>query len=137
MNRRQAREFVMTVAFQLDLNNGWGNDATEYVTKEEVKGQYDYALDIVDKLIKNHDKIDNVINEVSDGWTTARMAKTDLAIIRVAMCEILYREDVPNAVAINEAVEMAKRYGTGSSSKFINAILGKVDKQAESLKNIE
>jgi N utilization substance protein B len=55
------------------------------------------------------------------------MARTDLAIIRVAAAEMLYIEDVPKAVAINEAVELSKKYGTEESGRFINAILGKID----------
>ena len=127
MKRKEAREYVMSVAFQIDASHDWDSDFEKYLDKEELNGQYDYAYNIVSKLIKERDAIDTLINEVSDGWTTGRMAKTDLAIIRVACCEILNQEDVPKPVAINEAVELAKKYGTENSPKFINAILGKIE----------
>ena len=127
MKRKEAREYVMSVAFQIDAAHDWDSDCEKYLDKEELNGQYDYAYNIVSKLIKERDAIDTLINEVSDGWTTGRMAKTDLAIIRVAACEILNQEDVPKPVAINEAVELDKKYGTENSPKFINAILGKIE----------
>ena len=126
MKRKEAREYVMSQAFQIDASRDWDIQAAELIDKEELGNQYDYALNVLSHVISERDKIDSMINEVSTGWTTGRMAKTDIAILRVAVSEILYQEDVPKAVAINEAVEMAKIYGTDDSSKFINAILGKI-----------
>ena len=126
MKRKEAREYVMSQAFQIDASRDWDRQAAELIDKEELGNQYDYALNVLSHVISERDKIDSMINEVSTGWTTGRMAKTDIAILRVAVSEILYQEDVPKAVAINEAVEMAKVYGTDDSSKFINAILGKI-----------
>lgn len=126
MKRKEAREYVMSQAFQIDASRDWDRQAAELIDKEELGNQYDYALNVLSHVISKRDKIDSMINEVSTGWTTGRMAKTDIAILRVAVSEILYQEDVPKAVAINEAVEMAKIYGTDDSSKFINAILGKI-----------
>ena len=126
MKRKEAREYVMSQAFQIDASRDWDIQAAELIDKEELGNQYDYALNVLSHVISKRDKIDSMINEVSTGWTTGRMAKTDIAILRVAVSEILYQEDVPKAVAINEAVEMAKIYGTDDSSKFINAILGKI-----------
>ena len=126
MKRKEAREYVMSQAFQIDASRDWDRQAAELIDKEELGNQYDYALNVLSHVISEREKIDSMINEVSTGWTTGRMAKTDIAILRVAVSEILYQEDVPKAVAINEAVEMAKIYGTDDSSKFINAILGKI-----------
>ena len=126
MKRKEAREYVMSQAFQIDASRDWDRQAAELIDKEELGNQYDYALNVLSHVISERDKIDSMINEVSTGWTTGRMAKTHIAILRVAVSEILYQEDVPKAVAINEAVEMAKIYGTDDSSKFINAILGKI-----------
>lgn len=129
MKRKEAREYVMSQAFQIDASRDWDRQAAELIDKEELGNQYDYALNVLSHVISERDKIDSMINEVSTGWTTGRMAKTDIAILRVAVSEILYQEDVPKAVAINEAVEMAKIYGTDDSSKFINAILGKIPEE--------
>lgn len=127
MNRREAREYVMSAAFRIDATDSFGEDPEKYLDKEELGRQYKYAKDIITKLMTDIEEVDSAINAVSDGWTTHRMAKTDLAIIRVACCEMMVREDVPKAVAINEAVEMSKKYGTERSGAFINAILGKID----------
>ena len=117
----------MARAFAIDANHDWDAPAEKYLDKEELGDQYPYAESLITALLTKRDYVDSFINEVSDGWTTGRMAKADLAILRVACCEILYLEDVPKAVAINEAVELSKLYGTPESGKFINAILGKID----------
>ena len=127
MKRREAREYVMSIAFQIDAVHDWDSDPEKYISREDTAGQTEYVENIVNKVVSERDSIDSLINEVSDGWTTGRMAKADLAIIRVAVAEILYQDDVPKAVAINEAVELAKKYGTGDSAGFINAILGKIN----------
>jgi len=71
-------------------------------------------------------ELDEKINAVAKGWKTGRMNRVDLAILRLALFEMLYDEDIPNKVAINEAVELAKTYGTDDSPSFVNGILGKL-----------
>lgn len=71
-------------------------------------------------------EIDALLNEVSEGWSTARMSKADLSLLRLAVYEIRYDDDIPTGVAINEAVELAKKYGGENTSAFVNGILGKV-----------
>ena len=71
-------------------------------------------------------EIDDMINAVARGWKTGRMGKVDLTLIRLAVYEIKFEEDIPTGVAINEAVELAKRYGTDGSSSFVNGILAKI-----------
>ncbi|MBP3758437.1 MAG: transcription antitermination factor NusB [Firmicutes bacterium] len=127
MKRKEAREFVVLKAFEIDANNGWDEAPEKWIGDKELGGQRSYVLNILGKLSEERDNIDGIINRVSDKWTTGRMARTDLAIIRVAAAEMLYIEDVPKAVAINEAVELSKKYGTEESGRFINAILGKID----------
>ena len=76
-------------------------------------------------------EIDKILNETSKGWKTSRMGKVDLSILRLAAYEVLYDEDVPTSVAINEAVELAKKFGGDDSPSFINGVLGKMVKQHE------
>ncbi len=71
-------------------------------------------------------EIDAMVNEVAQGWKTSRMGKVDLTLIRLAVYEMKFEEDVPQGVAINEAVELAKSYGTDDSSSFVNGILAKL-----------
>lgn len=82
----------------------------------------DKFADIVSRIAA----IDEVINEKVKGWKTTRMSKVDLALIRLAVYEIKYEEDIPTGVAINEAVELAKKYGTDESSAFVNGVLAKI-----------
>lgn len=67
-----------------------------------------------------------MVNQVAQGWKTSRMGKADLAIIRLAVYEMKFEEDVPEGVAINEAVELAKSYGTDDSPSFVNGVLAKL-----------
>ena len=127
MRRKQAREYAVLKAFEIDANHDWERDISSHLGDEDLGKQEPYVREVLCKVSSERDKIDSMINEVSDGWTTGRMAKADLAIIRVAVAEMLYIDDVPKAVAINEAVELAKTYGTDDSRKFINAILGKIN----------
>jgi N utilization substance protein B len=74
-------------------------------------------------IIAHVQEIDEAVNKASKGWKTSRMGKVDLTLLRLAVYEIQYEEDVPFKVAVNEAVELAKRYGTDGSPAFINGIL--------------
>ncbi|MBR1731322.1 MAG: transcription antitermination factor NusB [Ruminococcus sp.] len=88
----------------------------------------DYALELVNGVYANLDDIDSVISgKLKKGWTIKRISKTSLAILRLAVYEMRYADDVPEGVAINEAVELAKKY-TVDESKFINGVLGAVYK---------
>lgn len=72
-----------------------------------------------------------MLDAQSRGWVCCRMAKTDLAVLRLAVGEMLYMDNVPNGVAINEAVNLAKKYGEAQSPKFINAVLSKINRSIE------
>ena len=80
----------------------------------------------VNDIVLHIPELDEKINEVAKGWKTNRMAKVDLTLIRLALYEILYDENVPDKVAINEAVELAKIYSKSDSSAFVNGVLGKL-----------
>ena len=85
----------------------------------------------MDKLKKLLPEIDKTLNEASRGWKTSRMSKVDLAILRVGVYELVYDEAIPEGVAINEAVELAKIYGDKDSASFVNGILGSVARKTE------
>ncbi len=129
MSRKDAREFAMQTLFQIDAQRDFENaDIEKYIGDKNLGNQREYVKNLLSKICDNIAKVDDIINENSEKWPAARMAKTDLAITRIAVGEILFADDVPKAVAINEAVNLAKDYGTETSHKFINAILGKVEK---------
>lgn len=87
---------------------------------------FKYSKELVESFNTNKESIDSLINKYAKNWTINRMAKVDLAILRLAICEILYMSEMPTKVSINEAIELAKLYCDDKSPKFINGILGSV-----------
>ena len=85
----------------------------------------------LEKVTRCLTELDQTINHVSSGWKTSRMSKVDLTILRLAVYELKYDEDVPVKVAINEAVELAKKFGQDESASFINGILGAVARELQ------
>ncbi len=77
------------------------------------------------KVVTKLDEIDKVLNDRVQGWDTGRMGKVDLTVLRLAVYEIMYDEEIPTGVAINEAVELAKKFGQDSSPSFVNGVLAK------------
>ncbi len=133
MKRRQLREEVFKILFLADFYEdrdelikqcdiATDNLAEEGIADEDVSAIQTKAIAAFEKL----DEIDNFINEKVEGWKTTRMGKVDLTLIRLACYEIQYDEDVPMGVAINEAVELAKLYGTDDSQSFVNGVLSKL-----------
>ena len=129
MNRKESREFVMQCVFQMEAQHDFETpDIEKYLSRENLGDQKGYAEKLLRDISTNIERINTRIDNCSVGWPHWRMAKMDLAIIRVAVAELIYfKEEVPRAVAINEAVNMAKLYGTDQSPKFVNAVLGKVE----------
>ena len=85
-----------------------------------------YIQEKYEAVVSHVPEIDELLNENAKGWKTGRMNKVDLTILRLAVYEMKWDEDIPDGVAINEAVELAKRFGGDSSSSFVNGILGKL-----------
>ncbi len=132
MGRREQREQIFKLVFQLEFNDI--NDMPEqmklYLEQEEIQSEKDctYISDKFEKIREKLSEIDVLINEQATGWKTDRMGKVDLAIIRLAVYEIKYDDSVPTSVAINEAVELAKKFGQDESSSFVNGVLAKFSK---------
>lgn len=85
-----------------------------------------YAREIVDGVTDHREEIDELIVSYAQGWTLDRMPHVDRSLLRIASWEILYNDEVPVAVAIDEAIELAKEYSTEDSSRFVNGVLGKI-----------
>lgn len=92
-----------------------------------------YAREIVDGVVDHREEIDELISSYAQGWTIERMPNVDRAILRLASWEILHNAEVPAAVAINEAVGLAKEYSTDDSSRFVNGVLGRIAEYAGNL----
>ena len=130
MSRRELREHIFRLIFRMEFHaedemaeqEGLYLDNLVEVSDEDK----DYIKKKADAVQTQKEELDSKIDEVADKWKTGRMTKVDLTVIRLAAYEILYDEEVPTGVAINEAVELAKRYGTDQSPAFVNGILAKL-----------
>ncbi len=126
MGRKQAREGAVKLMFQMDSTNDYSNEALEVFLDNF---QYDenetkYIRESYESISTNLEEIDKNIIDNLEGWSIHRLAKVDLAALRVAIYEIMFRNDIPLQVAINEAVEIVKRYSKEDSFKFVNGVLG-------------
>ena len=130
MTRRDAREFMMKVLYQMDVTaDDMEGSLERYVRDTRLGVQKEYCESVYEEFRTHKKEIDQAIAKYSIGWKLERMPRTDISILRLAVCELLYMPDIPPAVSINEAVEMAKRYGTDQSPKFVNAILGSITRE--------
>lgn len=129
MTRREIREQIFQMLFLIEFHSEEElPQQLKYFIGEEEENIRDisYIQHKFDDITARIHEIDTIINEVAKGWKTTRMGKVDLTLIRLAVYEIRFEEDIPAGVAINEAVELAKKYGTDDSPAFVNGILAKV-----------
>ena len=130
MTRRECREHLMIMLFQREFYKLEELPEQVALYWEDVPSAKSedlaYIREKYDKVIEQVEDIDSMIEEVSEGWKIKRMGRVDLSIMRLAVYEMKYDEDIPVRVAINEAVEIAKKYGQDNSPSFVNGILAKV-----------
>ncbi len=126
--RSKARECALQMLYQWDLIHTPVDEVlVDYWTAHEEEPETKvYASDLLRGVVADTDRIDTAIAEAADNWDIRRMATVDRNILRIATLEILLRDDIPPKVAINEGIELAKRYGDQDSSKFVNGILDRV-----------
>lgn len=130
MGRREQREHIFKLLFMAQFNSAEEMPEQlslyfEGVTQLDENDQI-YMEEKYRHVLEHLEEIDELLNEYSKGWKTKRMSRVDLTALRLAVYEIKYDADVPVGVAINEAVELAKRFGGEASGSFVNGILGKV-----------
>ena len=130
MTRRQLRENVFKMLFRVEFHDDKElpeqlilfEDELEPISEDEKI----YMTNKYKDIYAHIEELDAAINEVSKGWKTIRMGKVDLTLIRLAVYEIRFEEEIPVKVSINEAVELAKKYGTDDSPALVNGILAKL-----------
>lgn len=134
MTRSESREILMHILFQMDAQDDCSEELRDLLLDgKSIPKQHQDYIDAIFAIIKAHlPELDDLINRHSDKWETSRMPKTDLAILRLATAEIVFANDIPEAVSIDEAVEMSKKYGNESSHKFVNGVLGKIAREVSS-----
>jgi transcription antitermination protein NusB len=139
MTRSEAREILMHLLFQMDAQDDCSDELRDLLLAgKTIPEQHQEYITTIFAIVKEHlPELDERINRHSDKWATSRMPKTDLAVLRLATAEIVYAEDIPSAVAIDEAVELSKKYGSNSSHKFVNGVLGKIAREVSSTNESE
>ena len=136
--KRTARGVIVKAIYQMEMGG---------LTAEEVRGQVtrkcsrsgdevrDFACDLVDKTLLKMTALDCAIERVAENWDLSRMAAVDRSILRVAAAEILFFDDIPEKVTINEAIEIAKKFSTESSGRFVNGLLDKIARMKSELRS--
>lgn len=125
MKRREAREKALQILFQMELNEMHLGQAIANVMEEESDA---YLQKLVEGVVANKVEIDAQIEANLDNWSMDRLNKVDLAILRVSVFEMVYCEDIPDRVSLNESLEIAKIFSDEKSSKFINGVLANIAK---------
>lgn len=121
-SRRKAREEAFKILFQIDVNEDIEPNFVSPFTERIVQG-----------VIEHKDKIDRLIEKYLINWTLERISLVDKTLLRMAIYEICFEDDVPFAVSINEAVELAHKYGDEKSGKFINGVLSNIIKKGDTI----
>ncbi len=134
--RTKAREYVLQMLYQVDITGGNWEDILknfwESQNIEDLSGELrDFSAGLFQGTVAHMQEIDNKISKYAANWQLERMACVDRNIMRLGSFELLFREDIPPKVAINEAVELAKKYSALESGKFVNAILDKIKIEKE------
>lgn len=129
MTRREAREQAFMVLFEKTFSNETTiREIIETAEEAELIKINSFADTLLVSVENNLEAIDKIIEENSRGWTIQRLPKVSLAVLRLAIGEMMYSEDVPTGVAVNEAVELMKKYGTSDDASYVNGVLGTVAK---------
>lgn len=142
MGRHELREQVFRLLFRAEFYSGQEMEEQRSLFLEDLPAEDTgrtangaegaYITERCTRIQEKLSEIDRIINEHTEGWDTGRMGKVELAVLRLGTYEIVFDEEIPGSVAINEAVEIAKQYGQETSGGFVNAILGKIVKSGES-----
>jgi len=146
MKRRVARELAIQSLYQIEMNEVAPREAALTVIHEaendneaqlavgDEKITPDYVVELVEGTYARKASIDELLAEYLKGWQMDRLSRIDREVLRLAAYEMIYRDDVPPKVVVNEAIELAKHFGTEDSGKFVNGVLGKMIKELDGLK---
>ncbi len=129
MTRRNAREQAFFVLFEKIFDND--SAVSEIVKKAEENDLINlngFARELLSKYEQNAEEIDEIIASKAEGWQLSRLPRVSLAVMRLAVTEMKFSDEIPDGVAVNEAVEIAKKYGTPDDASYINGVLGSVSR---------
>ncbi len=130
MTRREAREQAFIIIFEKIFNDDMTvSEIIEFGKEAEIIKVNTFSQSLIDAVTNNSTAIDEIISAYCRDWSIERISKVSLAVLRLAIGEIKYIEEVPAGVAVNEAVEISKKYGSKEDATFVNGILGSVCKE--------
>ena len=131
--RKNARESVFKIMFSSIFNAESDKEFRAFIYDEDNLNEQDvsFAEKLYDAIINNEETINNDISEISKGYSFDRIYSTDKCALKIAICEMRYFDDVPNIVAINEAMELVRKYSTPESPNFVNGVLAEFKKRLE------
>ena len=127
--RTRARELALKALYMADLRPDLkADDLNAFIkTRTEEDEVRSFAMRLIEDVVKTKADLDAVIQSIAVNWEIKRMPAIDRNVLRIAACEILYMEDIPRKVSINEAIDIAKKYSTAESGSFVNGILDKIN----------
>jgi len=146
MKRRLARELAIQSLYYISMNQVAHEESISMVleeamteretpaSREDLAEITPYVTSLVEGSVKHLTEIDGILAGYLQGWKVERLSKVDLQILRLAVYEMIFRDEVPPRVVINEAIELAKWFGTEDSGKFVNGVLGKMFKELDEVK---
>lgn len=126
--RRKSRELALQVLYQIDVGRQNARDGLDLFWRnfEDWGGAREFSERLVEGVCRHKDQIDLVIESYSENWRLQRISKVDKNVLRLAIFELLYCNDIPSRVTMNEAVDLGKKFGSEKSGSFINGILDRV-----------
>jgi len=128
--RTKARKRALDVLYAADLRGETGVEALERVTAESEAPANPYTAVVVRGVSEHRERIDEVLSEFSTGWSLARMPAVDRNVLRIGVWELLWADDVPDTVAVTEAMALVRELSTDDSPAFVNGILGAIQRKA-------
>lgn len=147
MKRRLAREIAVSSLYQMEMNEVSATEAVDMLMDElrqeneigadpsEIGSTDEFVREIVSGVMEHKQAIDGMLQQFLTGWHIDRLSRVDRQVLRLACYEMVFRDDVPPKATINEAIELAKHFGTEESGKFVNGVLGKLLLEIEELKS--
>lgn len=130
LTRREEREQAFFLIFEKEFNEDTElQELYDLALETEIVSDSEFVKSLAFKTWENVEAIDPVIEKYCVGWKMSRISKIALAVLRLAVCEMLYFEDIPVGVSINEAVELCKTYASAEDRSFVNGILGSISKE--------
>ena len=128
MTRKEARNQAFVLIFEKCINNDPVEEIIEAARecRDFLEDEDGYTLKVFNGVFENLSEIDNIISENLTSWTINRISRVSLAVLRLAIYEIKYMDDIPNAVSVDEAVELCKTYSVQDDAAFVNGVLGTV-----------